>query len=223
MNYLNVFLAAGILAGIGCYAMTYYISKLISPLYRSLMVGGAAVMLLLASIALIGGWDGIPFGFMAIGIGIVSVLLALTIRFPLIKRIGLVLLAGWAGLLLVTPLLAGETNYWVLDKQGTDGYTDSSLSSEYDALQRNASVRGYSIHTISEGNPAIVLSLGEEMKGSNLEVVNVENENNRTTITVRSFASGSPEANPTIMIGLNELKEEIIVTDTDGTRYPKLD
>ena len=223
MNVLHLFLAAGVLVGIICYALTYYVSKGLSPLKRAFAVGGAGLLLLIWSIAFIGGWDGIPFGFMAAGIGATSIFLALTIHIPLIKRIGLIVLAGWSGILLVTPLLSGETSYWVLDKQGVDEYTDSSLSSEYDSLQRNASVRGYSVQTISEGNPAIVLSLGEEMKGANLEVVSVENENDRTTIMVRSFSNGSTEANPTIMIGLDELKEEIIVTDTDGTRYLKLD
>ena len=223
MNVLHLFLAVGVLLGIICYALTYYVSKNFSPLQRALTVGGAGLLLLLASIVFIGGWDGIPFGFMAAGIGATSIFLGLTIHLPLIKRIGLIILAGWSGIVLVTPLLSGETSYWVLDKQGVDEYTDSSLSSEYYSLQRNASVRGYSVHTISEGNPAIVLSLGEEMKGANLEVVSVENENERTTITVRSFSNGSTEVNPTIMIGLDELKEEVIVTDTDGTRYAELD
>ena len=223
MNVLQLFLAVGVLIGIICYALTYYVSNTISPFQRALAVGGAGIVLLLVSIAYIGGWDGIPFGFMAAGVVAISVYLALTIHLPLIKRVGLIIFAGWSVILLVTPLLNDDTSYWVLDKQGVDEYTDSSLASEYDSLQRDASVRGYSVHTISEGKPAIVLSLGEEMKGSNLEVVSVEAENNRTTIMVRSFSNGSTEANPTIMIGLDELKDEVIVTDTDGTRYPKLD
>lgn len=223
MNVLQLFLAVGVLIGIICYALTYYVSKAISPFQRALAVGGAGILLLLVSIAYIGGWDGIPFGFMAAGVVAISVYLALTIHLPLIKRVGLIIFAGWSVILLVTPLLNDDTSYWVLDKLGVDEYTDSSLASEYNSLQRDASVRGYSVHTISEGKPAIVLSLGEEMKGSNLEVVSVEAENNRTTIMVRSFSNGSTEANPTIMIGLDELKDEVIVTDTDGTRYPKLD
>ena len=94
MNVLHLFLAAGVLVGIICYALTYYVSKDLSPLKRAFAVGGAGLLLLIWSIAFIGGWDGIPFGFMAAGIGATSIFRALTIHIPLIKRIGLIVLAG---------------------------------------------------------------------------------------------------------------------------------
>jgi hypothetical protein len=59
------------------------------------------------------------------------------------------------------------------------------------------------------------------MTGDNIEVLDVDEINGKTVIYVRSFYNKSTEKNPTIVIGLDRLKSEIEIRDTDGTLYEK--
>ena len=106
-------------------------------------------------------------------------------------------------------------DYSVINKRDFEG----EIITYAENLQNNPTVRGYKTFTISEGDPGIVLSLGNQMAGNNIEVLDVKEDGDTTIIQIRTFYNQSPDKNPYIMIGFNRLKPDIIIMDTDGTIY----
>lgn len=89
-------------------------------------------------------------------------------------------------------------------------------------LQKHTNIKGYRTFTVSEGDKAIVLSLDGKMAGNNIEVLDVKEKANTTIIKIRTFYNQSNEKNPWIMIGLNRLKSNIVIMDTDRTIYKEV-
>ncbi|RYG71188.1 hypothetical protein EU245_14920 [Lentibacillus lipolyticus] len=112
-----------------------------------------------------------------------------------------------------------QVDYWIVKKTQYSGGDDFGAYTEQ--LQTDTTIQGYKTFPISEGKKAVILSLGEEMAGNNIEVLDVEEYGNTTEIKIRTFYNKSVEANPVIAIGLNRVQPEIIITDTDGRVYEK--
>jgi hypothetical protein len=170
---------------------------------------------------LIGGFKGMPLGVLSVGILTISFLMFIFIRKPL-----------WLKYLFTTIVLLiacsftfhflDKVDYWIIKKEKT--YVgDNELYSYLDEIQNDTTIRGYKIFNISEGNKAVVLSLGGGMSGDNIEVLDVEEQNEKTVIRVRSFYNQSTEKNPTIIIGLDRIKSQVEIIDTDGTLYKAVD
>ncbi|MEH7402926.1 hypothetical protein V7148_18300 [Gottfriedia acidiceleris] len=54
------------------------------------------------------------------------------------------------------------------------------------------------------------------MTGNNIEVLDVEESGDTTHIKIRTFQNKSIEKNPVIVMGLDRLQSEILITDTDA-------
>lgn len=60
------------------------------------------------------------------------------------------------------------------------------------------------------------------MSRNTIELVDVENRDGCTEIKIRTNYNNSTEKNPYILIGINKVEPEILITDTDGTVYKEI-
>jgi len=208
----------GLLIGLGVYALSYLFVKEMENKVRVSVVAMIGVLILIGSFTVIGGFEGMPFGVLSLGILTISLLLAFFGKSSLWKK----LVFTFVILFVVSYsafMYLNKVDYWVVKK--THYFSAGDVGSYMQQLQKDTTIQGYKTFTISEGNKGVVLSLGEKMAGNNIEVLDVK-ENGRTTeIKIRTFYNQSSERNPVIMIGLDRLKSEIIIMDTNGTIYEK--
>lgn len=66
----------GLLVGLGCYSLTYLFAKDTDNSRRVMVVFIIGAICLLGSLIIIGGFAGMPFGVLSVGIFTVSILLA---------------------------------------------------------------------------------------------------------------------------------------------------
>lgn len=210
----------GMSIGLGFFALTYLFSKTLKTWYRSLVVFIIGVLFLLGSIIIVGGFEGMGYGVISLGILSIAVLLLI---FPtsLLWKKSIYTVVILAILSNVAFGYLNKLNYWVVKK--SDYSYVNSVDSYIKKIQNEPSIQGYKIFTILEGNQGVVLSLGEKMFGNNIEVLDVEESGNTTHIKIRTFQNKSIEKNPVIVIGVERLQPEILITDTDGTIYNKAD
>lgn len=69
----------------------------------------------------------------------------------------------------------------------------------------------------------IALAVGSQHKGSTIEVTNFQEKDDTTYVTVKIKEGKSNEENPVILIGVSKLHKNIILKDTDGNIYSRLD
>ncbi len=204
----------GLLIGLACYSITYLYTKTISHTKRAGIVAIIGAVCLIGSIFVIGGFEGMPFGVFSIGIFTVSILFVfLGWSSILVKTVYIVIILVFVTMISVDYL--NKVDYTVIKKRDFEG----EIITYAENLQNNPTVRGYKTFTISEGDPGIVLSLGNQMAGNNIEVLDVKEDGGTTIIQIRTFYNQSSDKNPYIMIGFNRLKPDIIIMDTDGTIY----
>lgn len=210
----------GLLIGLGFHALSYLFSKDMDNKKRVLIVGIIGVLSVAASITVIGGFEGMPFGVLSLGILTIAILLVFFGKSSLWKKtvytFVLLFIVLYSAVMFIT-----QVDYWVVKKDNTSNSSD--LGSYIHQVQIDPTIRGYKAFTLSEGYKGIVLSLGEEMSGNTIEVLDVEEQRGYTTIIkIRTFYNQSNEKNPYITIGLNRAQDEIIVIDTDGTLYEQV-
>ncbi|MFE4814500.1 hypothetical protein ACFQ9Y_25845 [Peribacillus simplex] len=100
---------------------------------------------------------------------------------------------------------------------------DTYLKQYYEELQVKTDTQGFKKLEPNNGEKVIVLSLGKEKQGNNnIEVTGIEKQGDRTLINVKTFDNQSTEKNPTIIILLDKLGENVVVKDTDGTVYEEV-
>jgi hypothetical protein len=216
--FVNTYLI-GLLTGLGTYALTFLFSKNIENKKRVLILIIVGFLTLLGSIFLIGGFEGMPYGVLGVGILSTSFLFSFFGKSSLWKK------SVYTCVLLFVVLYFGFTyinkvDYWVIKKSS---YSSGDAISLYEErVQNDLSITGYKVFTILEGNKGIVLSLGGKMKGNDIEVLDVEEQGHTTLIKIRSYYNQSDEKNPVIGIGLNRVQSEIVIMDTNGTLYEEV-
>ncbi|TDL78551.1 hypothetical protein [Peribacillus frigoritolerans] len=219
MNIFIIMYLVGLLTGIGFYALTHFFSKEMNYKKRISIV---AIIGMLAAVgsSVMSGFKGMPFILLSIGIFTIPVLIIVLGKKPLSRKfIFTIIVLFVAGAFTFSAL--NKTDYWIIKKTNRDAAAGDEIDAYLNEVQNNSDIRGYKIFNINEDDKAIILSLGEEMSGDNIEVLDVDEINGKTVIYVRSFYNKSPEKNPTIVIGLDRLKSEIEIRDTDGTLYEK--
>ena len=206
----------GLLIGLGFYALTYLFMKEWVNKKRVLVVVIIGVLSLFGSITVIGGFAGMPFGVLSLGILTISIVLTFFGNSSLWKKsvytIVILFIASYSAFMYLD-----KVDYWIVKK--THYSSGDDLGSYIQQLQTDTTIQGYKTFTISEGNKGIVLSLGGEMAGNDIEVLDVEEQGQTTVIKIRTFYNKSNEENPVIVIGLNRVQPEIIIMDTNGTIY----
>ncbi|AEI43559.1 hypothetical protein [Paenibacillus mucilaginosus] len=208
----------GLLAGFGLYALLSWIHSPLKHSVKVLVVAGAAAVVFLVSILVIGGFEGMPVGMGSAGLLTSAILLSFAGKVIWRKIIYAVVLLSAAAYILFQ--YTNEVNYWIVKKTHYSALTDAG---DYiKRLQKDPAIRGYKTFPIAEGRQGLVLSLGGSMAGNTVEVLDVKESGYTTIIQIRTFYNQSGEPNPVIMIGLDRLQPEINVMDTDGTIYEKV-
>jgi hypothetical protein len=209
----------GLSIGLVIYALTYLFTRELNNYTRIIVVGAAAALTLVASLTLIGGFAGMPFGVLSLGMFTTSILFAFFEKSVLWKKavstLVILLVVSYS-----TFMYLNQVDFWIVKKTHFD--SDYEIASYMQQLQNDTSIKGFKTFTISEGNKGIVLSLGGKMAGNNIEVLKVEDTGSTTQIMIRTFYNQSFEKNPVIMIGLDRLQPEIVIMDTDGTIYEEV-
>jgi hypothetical protein len=209
----------GLSIGLVIYALTYLFTRELNNYTRIIVVGAAAALTLVASLTLIGGFAGMPFGVLSLGMFTTSILFAFFEKSVLWKKavstLVILLVVSYS-----TFMYLNQVDFWIVKKTHFD--SDYEIASYMQQLQNDTSIKGFKTFTISEGNKGIVLSLGGKMAGNNIEVLKVEDTGSTTQIMIRTFYNQSVEKNPVIMIGLDRLQPEIVIMDTDGTIYEEV-
>ncbi|MBY0099571.1 YesK-like family protein [Mesobacillus maritimus] len=190
----------------------YYLAPIITVL--------AAVLVTIYGMFMIGGFEGMAYGILAVGIFLAGLGGVMVLPFlgkvkkkPLniFDRLGLVLLPlilfGTIGLNMYF-----DEGYWIIE----EGAAPSKEQNEEEELQSH-----YRISTISEGMKQVTLILGKEYRGKDIEVEKVSKWGS-TEITVKMIESENKDEIPYIMIGLDEIKEPLKVQTTDGTVIPSV-
>jgi hypothetical protein len=209
----------GLLVGLGGYALTYVFSKSLENKKRVLTLLVLGILTLIGSITVIGGFEGMPFGVLALGIITISILFSLFGNSTFWKK------SVYTFVLIFIALYCAfsyfnKVDYWVIKK--THYFSGDDIGLYVQQLQKDFSIKGYKVFTITEGNKGLVLSLGGEMEGNDIEVLSVKEQGNMTVVTIKSYYNQSDEKNPVIALGLNRLQSEVIVMDTNGTIYEEV-
>ncbi|MGY0691864.1 hypothetical protein ACW2QC_03615 [Virgibacillus sp. FSP13] len=213
--FLYMFLI-GLVIGLGVYALTYFFSKSMTNKNRTIVVLVGGLFVFLVSLIVIGGFAGMPFGVLAAGMMTIAILFLVFGKKLLWRKIMYTVIILFV-ISTITYDYLNNVDYWVVKK------SQNNKNTYMENLQENSEVRGYKTVTISEGSKAIILSLGEEMSGNSIEVLDVEEQGYTTHVKIRTFFDQSREKNPVIMIGLDRLQKEVVITDTDGTVYEEVE
>ncbi|MGK9182245.1 hypothetical protein KXS12_08325 [Priestia filamentosa] len=212
----------GLVVGLGLYLLTYVFTKEIENRRRVLTVATIGFLSLLGSIAVAYQVEtlgyGIAFLILSLGILVVCFLLTLFEKSIVWKKsvFTFVILFVIASSF---RMYMNQVDYWVIKENRLAIGTSDEIGSYLSLLQQNPTIQGYKTFTISEGAKAVVLSLGEEMSGDNIEVLDVEENGNTTVIKVRMFYNRSDEKNPFIAIGLDRVQSDVVIEDTNGTVF----
>lgn len=158
----------------------------------------------------VGGFEGMAYGFLALGFLIVSIIG--TLLLPLLigknpsqqlKKRDKISLAILPILFFLTIglIIYSDKGYWIIDQ----GFT-------------NGEQQGYLTSTIMEGRIEVVLMLGEEYLGKDIEVKKV-NQRGPTEITVEIIEGDHQNQAPFVKIGLDEINEPLKIQTTDGVTF----
>lgn len=216
--HLLVMYLIGLILGLGFYALTHYFSKKHDYTVKLSIVAVIGILFVIGSFA-IGGFGAMPYTALSIGILTIPIVIVLIGKKPIWRQyifVGIGLVAAFG----LAFSFFNKTDYWVISKHDYD--IDNPMDTYIQEVQNETNIRGYKRFTISEGNKGIVLSLGEEMAGTKIEVLDVVEEDEKTIIYVNSVYNKSTEKNPMISIGFNRLKSVVEIRDTDGTLYEQV-
>jgi hypothetical protein len=210
----------GTIIGLIIFSLTYLFSRNLINSNRVVVVLLSGIISLLLSLTFIGGFEGMPFGVLSIGIITTSILFSFFSKSPLWKKsIYTFLILSFISY--NAFLYFNKVDYWIVKK--THYYSSYNEVSRYlQSLQENTEIKGYKTFRITEGNKGVVLSLGDNMAGNNIEILDVKEEGKTTIIKIKTFYNQSQEKNPVVMVGLHRLQPEVIIMDTDGTIYEKV-
>ncbi|WP_052350214.1 hypothetical protein [Virgibacillus sp. SK37] len=215
-----VLFIVGLVVGLIIHACTYIFTSKWDNRQRAMAVGVSGAALLMVSLTVIGGFAGMPFGVISIGIFSVAILMVIFKNNTLWKKIVYTFIITTV-LCYSVFIYLNQTDYWVIKK--SQYYQGDEVGTYLQKLQEDPTIEGYKTFTISEGNKSIILSLGEEMAGNDIEVLDVEEQSYTTIVKVKSYYNQSSEKNPVIAIGLDRLKESIVIMDTNGTMYEEVE
>lgn len=204
----------GLVVGLGLYLLTYVFAKEIENRRRVLTLATIGGLSLLGSIAVAYQVEtlgyGIAFLISSLGILVISFLLTLFGKSIVWKKSVFTFVILFV-IVSSCRMYMKQVDYWVIKE--TKVFSDEE-ESYLQLLQRDPTIQGYKAF-----EQVVVLSLGEEMAGDNIEVLDVEEDGNTTVIKVRTFYNRSDEKNPFIAIGLDRVQSDVVIEDTNGTVF----
>src|SRR5699024_1643020 len=155
----------GLIIGLVVYSLTYLFVKEMENKNRALIVLIIGIISLLGSLFVIGGFEGMPFGVLSLGIITVAILFAFIGKNLLWKKVVYTFIILFTIVYFAFANL-NQVDYWIVKKTHYDLGDDVGIYMQ--KLQNDTTIKGYKTFTISEGNKGVVLSLGDDMAGNNI-------------------------------------------------------
>lgn len=202
----------GFIFGLIVYIFMYIISKRSGKYYLAPFINFfGAILVTMYGIFVVRGFEGMAYGLLGFGMLITAIigtlLLPMMVRkvevrkeFSKKDKVSLFLLP-LLFFAIVYSLVYFDKGYWIID-EGTYVYSES-------IEQR------YWVSTISEGKKAVYIRLGKEYLGNSIEI-NKVTQRGQTTVFLDVKNDGDEDRAPYIKIGLDQVKDELIVKTTDG-------
>lgn len=159
----------------------------------------------------VGGFEGMGFGI--IGVGILIAAMVGTLLLPFTKGLKKSEFNKVdKSILFIVPVLIFAIIGWAITLD--EGYW---INEEGVIVAGNDTSSYYEVSTISEGMKQIHIQLGEKYKGKHLEIKDVKTLGN-TEITVKVVDKEKATGLPFIKIGLEKIVEPLVVQTTDGEK-----
>jgi YesK-like protein len=215
---MQILTATGLFWGMLLFIFTYTLTKKSGKHFSPLIVNVLAAFLITAySVFVVGGFEGMAYGVLGLGFLITGIIGTIAIRFFALKgeskdlgRRDRVTLATIPILFISSFILLiySQDHHWVIDK-GSKKYIEAA-EHEYEDY--------YRVNTISEGKKQVTLTLGKDFLGKDIDVKKVS-QSGKTEIILEVSEGENNGYVPYIMIGVDEVKEPLIVRTEDGVVF----
>ncbi|MGJ3194271.1 YesK family protein [Peribacillus frigoritolerans] len=206
---------AGIILGIIMCGLTYLFLRKIEDRTQFLLLFSLGILILVFSILVIGGFEGMPYGVLSLGVLTLAVLYFFLNRYSLGRKIlfiGVPLIIA----LHILFVFINQVDYRVVDKERL---MDDETGNYIEKIEKDTSIVGYKKFKGGEGEDFLLISMGGERKGNTIEVLEVKEDSEKTIIRIRTSYNKNPEPNPYIAVALTRIKSKVVILDTDGTNY----
>ncbi|WP_081092309.1 YesK family protein [Peribacillus simplex] len=206
---------AGIILGIIMCGLTYLFLRKIEDRTQFLLLFSLGILILVFSLFVIGGFEGMPYGVLSLGVMTLAILYFFLNRYPLGRKIlfiGVPLIMA----LHILFIFINQVDYRVVDKERL---TDDETGNYIEKIEKDTSIVGYKKFKGGEGEDFLLISMGGERKGNTIEVLEVNEDSEKTIIRIRTSFNKNPEPNPYIAVALTRIKSKVVILDTDGTNY----
>ncbi|WP_340372111.1 YesK family protein [Peribacillus sp. FSL E2-0218] len=206
---------AGIILGIIMCGLTYLFLRKIEDRTQFLLLFSLGILILVFSLFVIGGFEGMPYGVLSLGVMTLAILYFFLNRYPLGRKIlfiGVPLIMA----LHILFVFINQVDYRVVDKERL---TDDETGNYIEKIEKDTSIVGYKKFKGGEGEDFLLISMGGERKGNTIEVLEVNEDSEKTIIRIRTSFNKNPEPNPYIAVALTRIKSKVVILDTDGTNY----
>ncbi|MDM5451076.1 YesK family protein [Peribacillus simplex] len=201
--------------GIIMCGLTYLFLRKIEDRTQFLLLFSLGILILVFSLFVIGGFEGMPYGVLSLGVLTLAVLYFFLNRYSLGRKIlfiGVPLIIA----LHILFVFINQVDYRVVDKERL---TDDETGNYIEKIEKDTSIVGYKKFKGGEGEDFLLISMGGERKGNTIEVLEVNEDSEKTIIRIRTSYNKNPEPNPYIAVALTRIKSKVVILDTDGTNY----
>ncbi|SIR86611.1 YesK-like protein [Peribacillus simplex] len=195
--------------------LTYLFLRKIEDRTQFLLLFSLGILILVFSLFVIGGFEGMPYGVLSLGVLTLAVLYFFLNRYSLGRKIlfiGVPLLIA----LHILFVFINQVDYRVVDKERL---TEDETGNYIEKIEKDTSIVGYKKFKGGEGEDFLLISMGGERKGNTIEVLEVNEDSEKTIIRIRTSYNKNPEPNPYIAVALTRIKSKVVILDTDGTNY----
>ncbi|WP_286141469.1 hypothetical protein [Bacillus sp. BA3] len=197
------------------FGLAYVFVKGIEDRTQLLLQFLLGILILVFSLSVIGGFEGMPYAVLILGVFTLAILYFFLKKYVIGKKI---LFIG-VPLIVVIHIFIGfinQVDYWVVDKERL---TDDETGDYIEKIEKDTSIVGYKKFNGGEGEDFLLISMGGEKKGNTIEVLEVKDDSEKTIIRIRTSYNKNPEPNPYIAVALTRIKSKVVILDTDGTNY----
>ncbi|MGZ9816183.1 YesK family protein [Peribacillus simplex] len=201
--------------GIVMCGLTYLFMRKIEDRTQLLILFSLGFLIFVFSIFVIGGFEGMPYGVLSLGVFTLAILYFFLKKYVIGKKI---LFIG-VPLIIAIHIFIGfinQVDYRVVDKERL---TDDEVEPYIEKIEKDTSIVGYKKFEGYEEEDILLISMGGEKKGNTIEVLEVKEDSEKTIIRIRTLYNKNPEANPYIAVALTRVKSKVVILDTDGTNY----
>ncbi|MBT2650141.1 hypothetical protein J7E52_26200 [Bacillus sp. ISL-34] len=195
--------------------LTYLFLRKIEDRTQFLLLFSLGILILVFSLFVIGGFEGMPYGVLSLGVLTLAVLYFFLNRYSLGRKIlfiGVPLIIA----LHILFVFINQVDYRVVDKERL---MDDETGNYIEKIEKDTSIVGYKKFKGGEGEDFLLISMGGERKGNTIEVLEVNEDSEKTIIRIRTSYNKNPEPNPYIAVALTRIKSKVVILDTDGTNY----